>query len=181
MGCCLDPHEQQHCCCALTLWLGLFFMVVCMPAQASPILRDFAARWQHSVESMVAEVNSHFSSSACGKDVMQVCAPVEVCDACTVLRCAWPGIGPSCVCRCCGTVLTLLPNTHTRTQYRPHPCLALVVGGSLPQASMTTLLKYYTRMLELLKRQGAEGVGVAKDAVNIPAIMYEIKRITKTG
>mmetsp|Transcript_35681 Transcript_35681/g.90202 ORF Transcript_35681/g.90202 Transcript_35681/m.90202 type:complete len:761 (-) Transcript_35681:796-3078(-) len=89
------------------------------PPQAAPILRDFAARWQHSVESMYAEVGAHFASAACGKDVLQ--------------------------------------------------------------ASMTTLLKYYTRMLELLKRQGGEGQAVVKDAVNIPAIMYEIKRITKTG
>lgn len=49
------------------------------------------------------------------------------------------------------------------------------------QASMTTLLKYYTRMLELLKKQGTDGQAVAKDAVNVPAIMYEIKRITKTA
>jgi hypothetical protein len=47
------------------------------------------------------------------------------------------------------------------------------------QASMTQLLLYYTRMLELLKKQGPEGVAAARDAVNIPAIMYEIKRITK--
>jgi hypothetical protein len=48
-----------------------------------------------------------------------------------------------------------------------------------PQASMTSLLKYYTRMLELLKRQGPDGQAMARDAVNIPSIMYEIKRITK--
>ena len=44
---------------------------------------------------------------------------------------------------------------------------------------MTSLLKYYTRMLELLKRQGPEGQAMARDAVNVPSIMYEIKRITK--
>ncbi len=44
---------------------------------------------------------------------------------------------------------------------------------------MTSLLQYYTRMLELLKRQGPDGIAVAKDAVNVPAIMYEIKRLTK--
>ena len=48
-----------------------------------------------------------------------------------------------------------------------------------PQASMTHLLKYYTRLLELLKKAGPEGVALVKEAVNIPAIMYEIKRITK--
>jgi hypothetical protein len=45
---------------------------------------------------------------------------------------------------------------------------------------MTSLLKYYTRLLELIKRQGPEGQGIARDAVNIPSIMYEIKRITKS-
>ena len=45
---------------------------------------------------------------------------------------------------------------------------------------MTQLLLYYTRMLELLKRQGPEGASLAKDAVNVPSIMYEIKKITKT-
>lgn len=49
----------------------------------------------------------------------------------------------------------------------------------LLQASMTQLLLYYTRMLELLKRQGPEGGQLAREVVNIPAIMYEIKRLTK--
>jgi hypothetical protein len=49
----------------------------------------------------------------------------------------------------------------------------------LVQASMTQLLLYYTRMLELLKKQGPEGMALAREGVNIPAIMYEIKRITK--
>lgn len=44
---------------------------------------------------------------------------------------------------------------------------------------MTQLLLYYTRLLELLKKQGPEGVALAREVVNIPAIMYEIKRITK--
>jgi hypothetical protein len=48
------------------------------------------------------------------------------------------------------------------------------------QASLTALLQYYTRMQELLRRQGHDGAAVVKDAVNVPAIMYEIKRITKS-
>lgn len=48
------------------------------------------------------------------------------------------------------------------------------------QASMTQLLLYYTRMLELLKKQGPDGMALTREAVNIPAIMYEIKRITKS-
>jgi hypothetical protein len=45
---------------------------------------------------------------------------------------------------------------------------------------MTAFLTYYTRLLDLLKRQGAEGQAVVKDAVNIPAIMYEVRRLTKS-
>lgn len=55
-----------------------------------------------------------------------------------------------------------------------------VCGRDVLQASMTQLLLYYTRFLELLKKQGPEGLTLARDAVNIPSIMYEIKRITKT-
>lgn len=36
---------------------------------------------------------------------------------------------------------------------------------------MTALLQYYTRLLELLKKQGPEGQAAVKDAVNVPAIM----------
>ena len=35
------------------------------------------------------------------------------------------------------------------------------------------------RFLELLKRQGADGLVLVREAVNVPSIMYEIKRITK--
>ncbi|KAG2445494.1 hypothetical protein HXX76_000110 [Chlamydomonas incerta] len=88
------------------------------PAQAAPILRDFAARWQAAIEAMHREVGAQFAETGCGRDVLQ--------------------------------------------------------------ASMTSLLKYYTRFLELLKRQGAEGLTLVREAVNVPSIMYEIKRITKT-
>ncbi|MEW5309332.1 MAG: hypothetical protein WDW38_001227 [Sanguina aurantia] len=87
------------------------------PAQASPILHDFGARWMSALESMTKEVLGQFEGTSCGRDVLQ--------------------------------------------------------------ASMTQLLKYYTRMLELLKRQGPEGHLLAKEAVNIPSIMYEVKRITR--
>ncbi|GAX77086.1 hypothetical protein CEUSTIGMA_g4532.t1 [Chlamydomonas eustigma] len=88
------------------------------PAQASPILRDFAVRWKDAIEEMNREVAKHFANTPCGRDVLQ--------------------------------------------------------------ASMTSLLKYYTRLLELLKRQGPDGQALVRDAINIPSIMYEIKRITKS-
>jgi hypothetical protein len=34
--------------------------------------------------------------------------------------------------------------------------------------------------LELLKRQGPEGLVLVREAVNLPSIMFEIKRITAT-
>jgi hypothetical protein len=42
------------------------------PPQASPILRDFAARWQHAIEGMSQEVLRQFSDAACGRHVLQV-------------------------------------------------------------------------------------------------------------
>lgn len=67
-----------------------------------------------------------------------------------------------------------LMNKEVVRQFTDNPC-----GRDVLQASMTQLLLYYTRFLELLKRQGPEGLALAKDAVNIPSIMYEIKKITK--
>jgi hypothetical protein len=52
------------------------------------------------------------------------------------------------------------------------------VARDVLQASMTQLLLYYTRLLELLKKQGPEGAALAREAVNIPAIMYEIKALS---
>eukprot|EP00210_Caulerpa_lentillifera_P001709 g1642.t1 len=51
-------------------------------------------------------------------------------------------------------------------------------GMDVLQASMTQLLLYYTRLLELVKKQGSEGNAVVRDAVNIPSIMYQIKKYT---
>lgn len=48
------------------------------------------------------------------------------------------------------------------------------------QASMTQLLLYYTRLLELVKKQGPDGNALIRDAVNVPSIMYEIKRNTRS-
>lgn len=47
-------------------------MSVCLLVQASPILRDFAARWQHAIEGMNQEVTRQFSDTACGRLVLQV-------------------------------------------------------------------------------------------------------------
>ncbi len=49
-------------------------------------------------------------------------------------------------------------------------------GGEVVRAAMSQLLHSYTRALDLLKRAGPEGAAVARDAVTVPSIMYEIKR-----
>ncbi|GMH45399.1 hypothetical protein BSKO_13356 [Bryopsis sp. KO-2023] len=53
-------------------------------------------------------------------------------------------------------------------------------GKDVLQASMTQLLLFYTRLLELVKKQGPQGNALIRDAVNIPSIMYEIKRYTRS-
>ena len=52
-------------------------------------------------------------------------------------------------------------------------------GREVLQATMTQLLLYYTRMLELLKRAGADAAALARDAVTVPSIMYEIKKFNR--
>ena len=42
------------------------------PAQAAPILRDFAGRWKGSIEDMHGEVAKHFAHAPCGRNVLQV-------------------------------------------------------------------------------------------------------------
>ena len=52
-------------------------------------------------------------------------------------------------------------------------------GREVLRAVLTQLLLYYTRFLELLKRSGPEGLALVRDAVTVPAIMYEIKRYNR--
>jgi len=53
-------------------------------------------------------------------------------------------------------------------------------GREVLKAAMTQLLLYYTRLLELLRRSGGDGVALARDAVTVQSIMYEIKRYNRT-
>ena len=50
------------------------------------------------------------------------------------------------------------------------------VARTVLQAAFTQLLLHYSRFLELLKRQGAEGQAVVRGAVAMPAIMYGLKQ-----
>jgi len=52
-------------------------------------------------------------------------------------------------------------------------------GREVLRSAMTQLLLFYTRFLELLKRGGAEGTALIRDAVTVPSIMYEIKRYNR--
>ncbi len=40
--------------------------------------------------------------------------------------------------------------------------------------------RYYSTALELVKRAGPEGAMLARDAVTVPSIMYEVRRRTKS-
>lgn len=53
-------------------------------------------------------------------------------------------------------------------------------GREVLKAAMTQLLLYYTRLLDIVKNAGPESAAVVRDAVTIPAIMYEIKRFNRT-
>ncbi|DBA84296.1 TPA: hypothetical protein ACH3X2_006350 [Trebouxia sp. C0005] len=53
-------------------------------------------------------------------------------------------------------------------------------GREVLKAAMTQLLLYYTRLLELLRRSGGDGIALARDAVTVQSIMYEIKRYNRT-
>eukprot|EP01025_Chloroclados_australasicus_P044739 TRINITY_DN4875_c0_g2_i1.p1 TRINITY_DN4875_c0_g2~~TRINITY_DN4875_c0_g2_i1.p1 ORF type:complete len:435 (+),score=38.83 TRINITY_DN4875_c0_g2_i1:1023-2327(+) len=53
------------------------------------------------------------------------------------------------------------------------------VANEVLKSCFTQLMLYYTRMQELLKKQGPEGNAVLKEAVSTAAIVYEIKQYTK--
>lgn len=61
-------------------------------------------------------------------------------------------------------------------QFGAHHCERDVLRACLSQ-----LLAVYSRLLELLRRQGPEGAAMARDAVSVPAIQYEIKKVTSGG
>jgi hypothetical protein len=42
------------------------------PAEASPVLRDFAGRWKGSIEGMHKEVLAQVAEPGCGREVLQV-------------------------------------------------------------------------------------------------------------
>lgn len=53
-------------------------------------------------------------------------------------------------------------------------------GREVLKAAMTQLLLHYTRFLDYLKASGAEGAAIAREAVTVPSIMYEIKRYNRS-
>lgn len=42
------------------------------PAEAAPVLRDFAARWNGSIEAMHREVTAQVADPGCAREVLQV-------------------------------------------------------------------------------------------------------------
>ena len=47
------------------------------------------------------------------------------------------------------------------------------------KAALTQLLLTYTKMLDALKEAGPAGAGLLKEAINVPSIMYEIKKYSR--
>ena len=47
------------------------------------------------------------------------------------------------------------------------------------KAALTKLLLTYTKMLDALKEAGPEGAALLKEAINVPSIMYEIKKYSR--
>eukprot|EP00898_Chlorokybus_atmophyticus_P000548 jgi/Chlat1/1494/Chrsp12S02039 len=54
-----------------------------------------------------------------------------------------------------------------------------ICGMEILKATLTQLLLYYTRLLQVAKRAGG-GAPLSKDVVTIPSIMYEIKKYSRT-
>ena len=79
---------------------------------------------------------------------------------------------------CCAAVAGLTHNPSCAREvvkdFRSSAC-----GREVLKATMTQLLLYYTRMLELLKRAGADAAALTRDAVTVPSIMYEIKKFNR--
>ena len=57
----------------------------------------------------------------------------------------------------------------------------MVRGMEVMKAAMTQMLLYYTKLQEHLNLCGEAGKSVLKEAVTIPEIMMEIKRLSKAG
>ena len=57
----------------------------------------------------------------------------------------------------------------------------MVRGVEVMKAAMTQMLLYYTKLQDHLGLCGDAGAAVLKEAVTIPEIMLEIKRLSKTG
>lgn len=53
-------------------------------------------------------------------------------------------------------------------------------GREVLKAAMTQLLLFYTKFLDHLKASGPDGSAVAREAVTVPSIMYEIKRYNRS-
>lgn len=78
--------------------------------------------------------------------------------------------------RCPGRCVPLLAWTvercslHTNSSAPPSPS---------PPCLPLQLLLHYNRFIELCKRQGAAGLGVAQQAVALPTIMYFLKQYSR--
>ena len=97
---------------------------------------------------------------------------------------AWLALGLGLVCaRCpmrslglagCGSTW-LEPQQRVVQSSAAAPCLT-ATSPAPPCPAPPQLLLHYNRFLELCKRQGAEGLAVARTAVTMPAVMHGLKQ-----
>lgn len=113
--------------------------------------------------------------------------------------CAWgggggglegPPVGPDCrhgrlqsaahVSRLVSCFPPTNPNplwTHPREVSRDFGATNAAKG--VLQAVFTQLLMHYSRLLELLKRQGPAGVALTREAVSLPNVMYGLNALSR--
>jgi hypothetical protein len=131
------------------------------PAEAAPVLRDFGARWASSIEAIHAETFRAFAGAGVGGGVVVALASSS----------AGGGGGGA------GSVgAPALAAVAT-----PPGAADAAVAREVLQASLTQLLLHYSRAVDVVRRQGAEGAALARECVAVPAIMQRIRALLGGG
>jgi hypothetical protein len=75
---------------------------------------------------------------------------------------------------------TTAPSTSLRCLHGVDASTAHQTGNLSRTPHALVKCRYYSTALELVKRAGPEGAMLARDAVTVPSIMYEVRRRTKS-
>jgi hypothetical protein len=137
------------------------------PAEAAPILRDFGARWAASIEAIHSETMRAFAGAGIGGGVAVALSPAALAAAVAAGGAGGGGGGSLGVASAPSAALVAVATA-------PGAADAAVAREVL-QATLTQLLLHYTRALDVVKRQGAEGAALAREAVAVPTIMQRLR------